>query len=130
MARILVVEDNETSLELMVYLLEAFGHTVLVARDGLQGLQVAEREKPQLMLIDVHMPKLDGYELSQQLKNNPGLRSIPLVAVTALAMVGDRDKALAAGFDGYIAKPIDPETLVTQLEGFLKRVRGDDVQGG
>ncbi|MBI1878833.1 MAG: response regulator [Chloroflexi bacterium] len=126
MARILVVEDNETSLELMVYLLGAFGHTLLVARDGLEGLRLTRREAPDLMLVDVHMPQMDGYELARQLKSDPGLRAIPLIAVTALAMVGDRDKALAAGFDGYIAKPIDPETLVAQVEGFLRRVTRDE----
>lgn len=120
MSRILVVEDNETSLDLMTYLLEAFGHTPLVARDGLEGLEVACREKPDLILIDVHMPKMDGYELVQQLKRQPALQSTPLVAVTALAMVGDRERALIAGFDGYIAKPIDPETLPIQVETFLR----------
>jgi CheY-like chemotaxis protein len=124
MARILIVEDDGTSLELMTYLLAAFGHTPLIASDGLEGLQIARREKPQLILIDVHMPRLDGYGLVRQLKMEPRLQTIPLVAVTALAMVGDRDKALAAGFDGYIAKPIDPETLIAQLELFLKETDG------
>jgi CheY-like chemotaxis protein len=118
-AHILVVEDNESSLELMVYLLQAFGHTLLTARDGLEGLEVARRERPDLILIDIYMPRMDGYKLVQQLKNDPALYTTPLVAVTALAMVGDRDKALAAGFDGYIAKPIDPEMLEAQVKAFL-----------
>lgn len=117
MARILVVEDNEVNLELMVYLLQAFKYAVLVARDGWEGWQIAQSELPNLILLDVHLPKLDGYELVQRLKNDPRTRSIPVVAVTALAMVGDQDKVLAAGFDGYITKPVDPETLVTQVEG-------------
>lgn len=119
MVRVLIVEDNEVNLELVVYLLEAFNHAVLVARDGLEGWQIAHTELPDLILLDVHLPKLDGYELVQRLKSNPLTRSIPVVAVTALAMVGDRDKVMAAGFDGYITKPIDPEILVTQVEGFL-----------
>lgn len=120
MARVLIVEDNEVNLELMVYLLEAFNHLTLVARDGLEGWQIAHTELPDLILLDVHLPKLDGYELAQRLKYDPHTRLIPVVAVTALAMVGDRDKILAAGFDGYIAKPIDPETLITQVETFLQ----------
>lgn len=121
MARILVVEDNEVNLELMVYLLQAFKYVVLVARDGWEGWQIAQSELPNLILLDVHLPKLDGYELVQRLKNDPRTRSIPVVAVTALAMVGDQDKVLTTGFDGYIAKPVDPETLVTQVESFLAR---------
>lgn len=120
MARILIVEDNETNLELITYLLEAFGHISLIARDGQEALRVVQRDLPDLILADVHMPKMDGYELARQLKSNPVYRAIPLVAVTSLAMVADRDKALAAGFDGYIAKPIDPETLVIQVESFLR----------
>jgi CheY-like chemotaxis protein len=120
MSRILVVEDNETSLDLITYLLEAFGHTPLVARDGVEGLEIARREQPDLILIDVHMPKMDGYELVRQLKHEPALQATPLIAVTALAMVGDRERALIAGFDGYIAKPIDPEILPVQVETFLR----------
>jgi two-component system cell cycle response regulator len=114
-----VVEDNETSLELIVYLLQAFGHTLLTARDGLEGLEIAHHQRPDLILIDIHMPRMDGYELARQLRNDPALDSTSLVAITALAMVGDRDKALAAGFDGYIAKPIDPEMLESQVKAFL-----------
>lgn len=119
MARVLIVEDNEVNLELVVYLLEAFNHATLVARDGLEGWQIAQTELPDLILLDVHLPKLDGYELVQRLKSDPQTRPIPVVAVTALAMVGDRDKVLGAGFDGYITKPIDPQTMVSQVESFL-----------
>lgn len=118
-ARILVIEDNRANLELMTYLLKAFGHTLLVAHDGEAGLISALRDRPHLIVCDVQIPKLDGYEVARRLNSQPALRSIPLVAVTALAMVGDRDKVLAAGFDGYISKPIVPETFVSQVEGFL-----------
>ncbi|HEY3128453.1 MAG TPA: response regulator [Acidobacteriota bacterium] len=118
-ARILVIEDNPTNLDLMVYLLRAFGHTPLVAHDGEQGLEVVRREAPDLIVCDVHMPNVDGYEVVRRLKAHPAMNQIPVIAVTALAMVGDRDKILEAGFDGYIAKPIAPDTFVGQVEAFL-----------
>jgi CheY-like chemotaxis protein len=120
-ARVLVIEDNLTNLELMGYLLRAFGHEVLTAHDGEEGLEVARRERPALIVCDVQLPGLSGYEVADRLKRDPALRAVPLVAVTALAMVGDRDKVLAAGFDGYIAKPIAPETFASQVEAFLGR---------
>ena len=118
-ARILIIEDNQTNLALMTYLLMAFGHTVHTATDGEEGVARACREVPDLIVCDVHLPKLDGYGVAAQLKHHPALRAMPLVAVTALAMVGDRDKALDAGFNGYIAKPIVPETFVQEVEVFL-----------
>src|ERR1700719_2249385 len=108
MQRILVVEDNAANLDLMVYLLDAFGYIAIPARDGQEALRVTAREKPDLILCDVHLPKMDGYEVVRRLKSDPESRSIPTVAVTALAMVGDRDRVLRAGFDGYLSKPIDP----------------------
>jgi two-component system cell cycle response regulator len=104
----------------MRYLFGAFGHTVLSAEDGRQGLDAARNEHPDLIICDVQLPEMDGFEVARWLKSDPELRKTPLVAVTALAMVGDRDRMLAAGFDGYLAKPIDPETFVRQMENFLK----------
>jgi CheY-like chemotaxis protein len=118
-ARILVIEDNTANLDLMVYLLGAFGHIAVSARDGEEGLRAAAQVKPDLILCDIHLPKMDGYELVRRLKNDPNCCSIPIVAVTALAMVGDRDHVLRAGFDGYLPKPIDPEALVQQINGFV-----------
>jgi CheY-like chemotaxis protein len=118
-ARILVIEDNTANLYLMVYLLGAFGHIAVSARDGEEGLRAAAQVKPDLILCDIHLPKMDGYELVRRLKNDPNCCSIPIVAVTALAMVGDRDHVLRAGFDGYLPKPIDPEALVQQINGFV-----------
>lgn len=117
--RILVIEDNPTNLELITYLLRAFGYTVLAAADGGDGIEFAHREKVDLIICDVHLPKVDGYEVAYRLKKHPVLCEIPLVAVTALAMVGDREKVLAAGFDGYISKPITPETFLRQIEMLL-----------
>ncbi len=118
-ARILIIEDNPTNMELMVYLLRAFGYTPLTAADGEAGVAAARQEAPDLIICDVHLPKLDGYGVVAALKGDPALRAIPTLAVTALAMVGDREKLLAAGFDGYIGKPIEPDTFVSQIESFL-----------
>jgi CheY-like chemotaxis protein len=120
MARVLVIEDNPANQELMVYLLRAFGHDVSTASDGRQGLEMAERELPDLIICDIHLPVVDGYQVAQVAKRNVRLRPIPLVAVTALAMVGDREKILAAGFDGYITKPIAPERFVSDIEAALR----------
>jgi two-component system cell cycle response regulator len=119
-ARILVIEDNPANLELMSYLLIAYGHNAVTAADGRQGIEAARRERPDLIVCDVQLPDIDGYEVARWLKSDPDLRTTPLVAVTALAMVGDRDRVLAAGFDGYVAKPINPETFVRQMEVYLR----------
>ena len=118
-ARILIIEDNATNMELMVYLLRAFGYTPLSAIDGEAGVAAALRELPDLIICDVHLPKLDGYGVVAALKGDATVRHIPTLAVTALAMVGDRERLLEAGFDGYIGKPIEPDTFVTQIESFL-----------
>lgn len=119
-----MIEDNSTNLELMTYLLQAFGHTTLTASDGEAGVELALSALPDLILCDLAMPRLDGYGVARRLKAEPGLRGVPLVAVTASAMVGDRDKVLAAGFDGYVSKPIDPETFVAEVEGYLRGEAG------
>lgn len=117
---ILVIEDNAANLELMRFLLTAHGYAVLAAYDGKEGLDIARRELPDLILCDLQMPGIDGYQVARQVKGTPSLQHIPIVAVTAYAMVGDRDKVLSAGFDGYFSKPIAPETFVQQVEAFLK----------
>lgn len=122
MANILIIEDNAANLELMTYILDAFGHRVRSAPDGEAGLRAIRAAPPDLIICDVQLPRLDGFAVARQLKGDTGLRAIPLIAVTALAMVGDRDRILSAGFDGYIAKPIDPEQFVRQIEAFLASV--------
>jgi two-component system cell cycle response regulator len=123
MARIVIIEDNPANLELMCYLLNAFGHSVIAAKDGSEGLDAVRRESPELIVCDVQLPKIDGYEIARRLKADPTLKGIPLIAVSALAMVGDREKGLRAGFDGYIHKPIEPESFVQELERFLHAER-------
>jgi len=118
-ARILVVEDDPSSRDLVVYLLEEFGYTVSSAGDGETGLEKARSDRPDLIICDIQFPKLDGYGVVCHLKEDRDLRNIPIVAVTALAMIGDRSKILAAGFDGYLTKPISAETFVAEVEHFL-----------
>ena len=123
MARILVVEDNPINLELMTYLLRAWGHEVRPATDGQAGLDAAHAERPDLIVCDIQMPGLDGYEVVRRLKADADLRRVPALAVTALAMVGDRERAMQAGFDGHIAKPIEPEAFMAALAPFLRAPR-------
>jgi len=118
--RILVIEDNQANLELMVYLLSAFGYDVLTALDGAEGLEKATCDLPELIVCDIQMPVIDGYEVVRRLKNDPDLSHIPVIAVTAFAMVGDRQKVMAAGFDDYCTKPIDPEEFLKQIAAFLR----------
>ena len=129
MARILIIEDNAANMQLMVYLLNAFGHTVLEAMNGEIGLATTRQALPDLVLCDLQMPGMDGYEVARRFKLDPHLVAIPLIAVTAYAMVGDRDKVLSAGFDGYIPKPINPELFVGEVEEFLSFTKhSDDAQ--
>jgi two-component system, cell cycle response regulator len=119
--RILVVDDNATNLELMLYLLRAFGYDSEGERDGIAGLEAARSGRFALVISDILMPGIDGYEFARRLKADLSLSSTPIIAVTALAMPGDRERISAAGFDGYIRKPIEPSTFVSQVEGFLRR---------
>lgn len=121
MARVLIIEDNADNLELMTYLLEHFGHLTSSAPDGERGIAAALREQPDLIVCDIHLPGADGYAVARALKAHPAAAHIPLVAVTALAMVGDRDRVMGGGFDSYISKPIDPQRFVADLESLLPR---------
>jgi two-component system, cell cycle response regulator len=118
-ARILVIDDNAVNLDLMLYLLRAFGHDPEGKSDGAAGLEAAKSGEFVLVLTDILMPGLDGHAFAQRFKAEPSLASIPLIAVTSLAMSGDRERIRRAGFDGYIAKPIEPQTFVSQVEAFL-----------
>jgi two-component system, cell cycle response regulator len=118
-ARVLIIEDDPASLELMAYLLKAFGHAPLCACDGLDGMATARRERPDLILCDIRLPGADGIQVCRQLKKDPRLKNVPLVALTAYAMVGDREKLLGQGFSGYLSKPINPQTFVNQIAPYL-----------
>ncbi|MCC4114600.1 response regulator [Aromatoleum toluclasticum] len=122
-ARILLVEDNPANLELVSYLLEAYGHSVLIAEDGRQGLELARREHPELILSDLRMPVMDGFEMLRHIRADATLNAVPVIAVTAFSMSGDQTRVMLAGFDGYISKPIIPETFVGEVEAYLKAGR-------
>jgi CheY-like chemotaxis protein len=115
-ARILIIEDNAANLELVRYLLSHRGYTVLQAYDGLQGVAVALQEQPRLILCDLQMPGLDGYQVLRELR---GKTDAIIVALTAFSMPNDRLNVLSAGFDGYMSKPIDPEKFVQEVEAYL-----------
>lgn len=119
MARILIIEDNPANIELMSFLLSAYGHTPLSAADGPRGVAAARSERPDLIACDVNLPGMDGFAVLAELKTELAQAGVPILAVTALAMTGDREKVLAAGFNGYISKPIEPESFVAELEAFL-----------
>lgn len=125
-----MIEDNPQNLYLAKFLLEKAGYEVGEARDGFEGIETARRERPDLILVDIQLPGIDGYEVMRRIKSTPGLDAIPIVAVTSYAMAGDRDKAFAAGCAGYIEKPIAPETFVAQIRRFVRltgpRGMGDD----
>lgn len=118
-AKVLLVEDNANNCDLAKFLLEREGFVVSVAYNGKQALEAARRDTPDLVVMDIQMPEMDGYETAQRFKSDPGLAHIPLVGVSSFAMAGDCAKALHAGFAGYIEKPIDIDTFAQYVGRFL-----------
>jgi CheY-like chemotaxis protein len=118
---VLVIEDNEQNLYLVRFMLEKRGFTVHEARDGRLGITMASELRPDLILLDIQLPMLDGYAVAAELRKDPALRDTPIVAVTSFAMVGDREKVLAAGATDYIEKPINPDTFVDQISKHLPK---------
>lgn len=125
---VLVIEDNEQNLYLVRFLLEARGHRITEARSGPEGITAARAVIPDLILLDIQLPQMDGYAVARVLRQIPALDAVPIVAVTSYAMNGDRVKALAAGCDGYIEKPIDPDCFTTAVE--TATAAGRQKQGG
>lgn len=118
-ATILYVEDNQDNRTLIRRILQAEGFNVLEARDATHALDVLNSTIPNLILMDINMPDIDGYTLTRQIKSMPGMQDIPIIAVTANVMRGDRERTLEAGCDGYIQKPIDVDTLPAQIMRYL-----------
>jgi two-component system, cell cycle response regulator DivK len=118
-AKILLIEDNEANRYLAAYLLQQAGHEVVVAPSANEAFATLERYHPDLILLDIQLPDLDGYEIARRLKSHPRLAAIPLVAITSFAMPGDRQKAERSGCAGYIEKPINHETFAAQIAEFL-----------
>lgn len=119
MARILLVEDNEMNRDMLRRRLERRGHEVLVAVDGAEGVAMVERERPDLVLMDISLPVLDGLEATRRLRAGEATRTVPVIALTAHAMEGDRQRALDAGCDDYDTKPVDLPRLLAKMEALL-----------
>ena len=119
MARVLIVEDNVANMKLATFLLQSAGHTVLTASDAEGGLTLARGEQPHLILMDIHLPGMDGLEATALLKRDVATRAIPVIALTALAMKGDEERIRAAGCDGYIAKPMRYQEFLATIAAQL-----------
>ena len=119
MKRILVVEDNGTNMYLIRFILEKSGYEVIEAMEGAVGVELAIKEKPDLVIMDLQLPDIDGLEATKRIRASEADSDIPIIALTSFAMAGDREKALAAGCTGYIEKPINPDTFIAEIEKYL-----------
>ncbi len=119
MKRILVIEDNETNMYLIGFILKKNGYEVTEARSGEEGVEFAIKEKPDLILMDIQLPGIDGLEATKRIRKLEADRKTPIIALTSYAMTGDREKSLAAGCTGYIEKPINPDTFMGEIEKYL-----------
>jgi two-component system, cell cycle response regulator DivK len=116
---VLIVEDNELNMKLFRDLLEAHGYATLETRDGMEALKVARAHKPDLILMDIQLPEVSGLEVTKWLKEDPDLKAIPVIAITAFAMRGDEEKIRAGGCEGYISKPISVNRFIETVRQFL-----------
>ena len=121
MPKILLVEDNEMNRDMLSRRLQKRGYEVVIAEDGEQGVRLAQSETPALVLMDMSLPVLDGWEATRQLKADPATRSIPVIALTAHAMAGDRERALEAGADDFDTKPVELTRLLEKIEALLAK---------
>lgn len=119
-AKVLYIEDNDQNFYLVEYILKAKGYSVVRARDGREGLEMAEKERPDLILLDIQLPIMDGHTIARELRRLPQTERTPIIALTSYAMPGDREKALASGCDGYIEKPIKPSTFADQIGTWIE----------
>ena len=118
---VLIIEDNEQNLYLTTFLLERAGFNVISAMNGPEGISMAVKFRPDLILLDIQLPQVDGYTVARELRKNVSLNSVPIIAVTSYAMTGDRERALKAGCTGYIEKPINPNTFISQVTEYLTK---------
>jgi two-component system cell cycle response regulator DivK len=121
---VLIIEDEESNIDVLVSILELMlNHTnVIIARDGRKGIRMAYEHKPDLILMDMSLPKLDGWEATRTLKSNPRFKEVPILALTAHAMIGDREKAFEAGCDDYFTKPIEVDEFVRFIQPYLRNI--------
>jgi CheY-like chemotaxis protein len=126
MAKILIIEDNEHNLYLESFILQKNGHEIIQARNGETGIALAAQTRPALILLDIQLPGMDGYTVARELRRNPVIADIPIIAVTSYAMAGDRDRILEAGCTDYIEKPINPDTFHTEIAHYLNGISTPD----
>lgn len=119
MKKVLVVEDNEKNLYLISFILEKMGHRVIAARTGEEGVELALREQPDLVLMDIQLPGINGLETTRRIRGAEKGADVPIIALTSYALVGDREQVLSAGCTGYIEKPINPETIMGEIDKYL-----------
>ncbi len=119
MKRVLVVEDNENNMKLITFILEKAGYRTIKAENGQRGIELALKERPDFILLDIQLPDMDGVEVLKEIRKSGINGEIPIIAVTSYAMSGDRDRLLQAGCTGYIEKPIDPENIIAQIRSII-----------
>jgi len=119
MTKVLVVEDNERNRYLISFLLKGDGFEVVEAFTGEEGVEMAIRERPDVVLMDIQLPGIDGYETTRRIRASPGGEKVPIIALTSYAMTGDRERSFAAGCTGYVEKPINPDTIISEIRAFL-----------
>lgn len=119
--KILIIEDNEQNMYMLTYLLQSEGYDIIQAYSGITGVEFAKEENPDIVLLDIQLPEMDGYEVAEKLIQIEAMKDTPIIAVTSYAMPGDKEKALESGATGYIEKPINPDTFISQMESFLPK---------
>lgn len=117
--KILIIEDNEQNMYMLTFLLESENYEIIQAYSGTAGIEAAGNFIPDIILLDIQLPEMDGYTVAMRLRENDNLKNTPIIAVTSYAMPGDKEKALESGATGYIEKPINPDTFISQMESFL-----------
>lgn len=117
--KILIVEDDIQSLYMLTFLLESNNYDVFQSSTGLEGIEKAKAYHPDAIILDIQLPEMDGYKVTRELRSNNEMKTIPIIVVTSFAMIGDKNKALDAGATGYIEKPINPDTFISQMESFI-----------
>jgi len=117
--KVLIIEDTPQNMYMLTYLLESNDYDVMQAYNGLDGIAMAKNIKPDIILLDIQLPEMDGYSVARELRKNEDLCDTPIIAVTSYAMTGDKEKVLESGATGYIEKPIDPDTFISQMQSFI-----------
>jgi len=117
--KILIIEDNEQNMYLITFLLKNYGYEIVQAYNGKDGIRFAREKKPDVILLDIQLPGINGYQVAEELRKDQSLKNVPIIAVTSYAMAGDKERVLAAGATGYIEKPINPDTFISQLQEYI-----------